>query len=173
MCFFSPYSLSPLPYSPPFSPPHSPSPLIPSHPFCPSTSPPLCLLKVWILGEYSHTGYDARCTTSLLVQYFEVGETMFYSVQKLLMRRLILCALPPPSLFRLPSSFPFFPTLLPSSFPPTLSPIDLSSPPLSLHSSSTPFPPFSSPFFLYTSLSYFPFSFLPTPFFLDIRVYSV
>lgn len=113
-----------------------------SHPFFPSTSPPLCLLKVWILGEYSHTGYDARCTTSLLVQYFEVGETMFYSVQKLLMRKLILCALPPPSLFLSPFSLPSFPTLLPtSSHPQHRSPFDLSSPPLSLpffHSTSLP-----------------------------------
>ena len=138
MCFFSPLSLflSLSPYSHPSSPPHSPSPL------CPSTSPPLCLLKVWILGEYSHTGYDARCTTSLLVQYFEVGETMFYSVQKLLMRKLILCALPPPSLFLSPFSLPSFPTLLPtSSHPQHHSPFDLSSPPLSLpFFHSTPLP---------------------------------
>ena len=135
-----------------------------SHPFFPSTSPPLCLLKVWILGEYSHTGYDARCTTSLLVQYFEVGETMFYSVQKLLMRKLILCALPPPSLFLSPFSLPSFPTLLPtSSQPPPNTALLSISPPLLFHYlSSTPL--------LYPSLSSFLFS---SPFFLDIRVYSV
>ncbi len=29
-------------------------------------------VQVWALGEYSHTGYDTRCTTALLSQYFEV-----------------------------------------------------------------------------------------------------
>lgn len=29
---------------------------------------------MWSLGEYSHCGYDTRCTTALLVQYFEVRQ---------------------------------------------------------------------------------------------------
>lgn len=35
---------------------------------------------VWILGEYSHVGYDARCTTSLLVHFFETLESVTYEV---------------------------------------------------------------------------------------------
>ncbi|XP_064407104.1 AP-5 complex subunit zeta-1-like [Halichondria panicea] len=31
---------------------------------------------VWALGEYSHAGYDSRCTTALLSQYFETLESM-------------------------------------------------------------------------------------------------
>ena len=36
---------------------------------------------VWVIGEYSHTGYDTRCTTTLLMQFFEVCIQLQYLVR--------------------------------------------------------------------------------------------
>ena len=30
-------------------------------------------MQIWIVGEYSHVGYDSRCSSSLLNQFFGVG----------------------------------------------------------------------------------------------------
>ena len=144
---------SPLP-TPPQSPPRSPSPpflLIPQ---------PLCLLKVWILGEYSHTGYDARCTTSLLVQYFEV-RALYVLCQKPADPFHVLPRLPHSFIHLFPLLFPHL--FLPSpSFPFLFLPLFFRS---LLSSSTTFFLPLSplsplSPLFPPSSL-------------LDLRVYSV
>ncbi len=70
---------------------------------------PDLFVQVWIVGEYTHSGYDSRCTSSLLVELFEVTFTLYF----------VLCTLYSVLYFHcVPSHPPSLPSSL--SLPPSL-----------------------------------------------------
>ncbi len=43
----------------------------------------ICFPQVWVVGEYTSTSYDQRCSTDTIIKFYEALETLLYEISVL------------------------------------------------------------------------------------------